>query len=65
MRVVFGRVMKIQDYQAMLRAIDEALEVCDQSSGFMEQIHREICSELRTARDRLLGLIRAAELKAT
>ena len=49
--------MKTQDYKAILRAIEEAIEVCDQSSGFMDQVHREMCEELRTIRGRLRGLI--------
>jgi hypothetical protein len=49
--------MKIQDYKAMLRAVEQALEVCDQSTGFMDEIHRKICEDLRDARARLLRLV--------
>lgn len=49
--------MKTQDYQAILRAIEQALEVCDQSSGFMDQVHRDMCEELRSIRGRLRHLI--------
>ena len=53
--------MNIQDYKAILRAVEQALEVCDQSSGFMEQVHREMCDELRTIRGRLRRMISAKE----
>ena len=46
----------------MLRAIEQALEVCDRQSGFMDEIHREICQRLREARARLLRLIGTTEL---
>lgn len=49
--------MKIEDYQKMLRSVEQALEVCDQSTGFMDEIHRKICEDLRTARARLIGLV--------
>lgn len=49
--------MKIQDYKAMLRAVEQALEVCDQSSGFMDEVHRKICQDLRETRARLLRLL--------
>jgi hypothetical protein len=52
--------MNIEQYQAMLRAVEKALEVCDESPGFMEQAHRDICSDLRVARERLLHLIRGS-----
>jgi hypothetical protein len=53
--------MKTKDYQAILRAVEQAIEVCDQSSGFMDQIHREMCEELRTIRGRLRHIISAQE----
>ena len=49
--------MKIEQYKAMLRAVEKALEVCDESTGFMEAAHRDICGDLRMARERLLHLI--------
>lgn len=49
--------MKIQDYKTMLRAVEQALEVCDQSSGFMDEVHRKICQDLRETRARLLRLL--------
>lgn len=49
--------MKTQDYKAILRAIENAIEICDQSSGFMDQVHREMCEELRLIRGRLRQLI--------
>lgn len=54
---VFCRAMKMQDYRTMLRAVEQALEVCDQSSGFMDEIHRKICEDLRETRARLLRLL--------
>jgi hypothetical protein len=53
--------MKTQDYKAILRAIEQAIEVCDQSSGFMDQVHREMCEELRIIRGRLRALIGSQE----
>jgi len=57
--------MKIQDYQAILRAIEQAIEVCDQSSGFMDQVQLEMCEELRMLRGRLTRLIGAQESSST
>jgi hypothetical protein len=48
--------MKKQDYKAILRALDQAIEICDQSSGFMDETHHKICEELRAVRGRLLSL---------
>jgi hypothetical protein len=53
--------MKTQDYKEILRAIEEAIEVCDQSTGFMDQVHRDMCEELRTIRSRLHRLINTQE----
>ncbi len=53
--------MKTKDYVAMLGAVEQAIEICDQSSDFMDQVHREICAELRATRARLLRLIKLAE----
>ena len=49
--------MKTQDYQAMLRAVDQALDVCDRSTGFMDEVHRKICQDLRETRARLIQLL--------
>lgn len=49
--------MKTKDYRAILQAIEKALEVCDQSSEFMDDMHLDICRELRATRARLLRLI--------
>lgn len=57
--------MRKQDYKAILRSIEQAIEVCDQSSGFMDQIHLEMCEELRTLRSRLSRLISAEEGTST
>jgi hypothetical protein len=51
--------MEIQDYKKMLGAVEQALEVCDQSTGFMDEIHRKICEDLRDAHTRLIRLISA------
>lgn len=48
--------MNTHDYKTMLRAVEQALEVCDRS-GFMDETQREICQNLRETRDRLLDLI--------
>jgi hypothetical protein len=48
--------MKSQDYQTMLRAVEQALEVCNQSSGFVDEVHRKICEDLRETRERLIRL---------
>ena len=48
--------MKIQDYKAILRALEQAIEICDQSTGLMDQFHLKICAELRATRARLLLL---------
>jgi hypothetical protein len=64
MPLVFRDAMKTQDYKAILRAIEQAIEVCDQSSGFMDQVHREMCEELRTIRVRLSHLISGQEGRA-
>ena len=52
--------MKTNDYIAMLRAVESALEICSKSTGFMDAVHRKICEELHDARDRLLTLINSA-----
>ena len=49
--------MKIKDYEAILSAVERALAVCQQSTGFMDQMHREICENLQTTRDLLLRII--------
>lgn len=59
-RVVYRAAMKTTDYQAILRSVEQAIEVCDQSSGFMDQVHREMCEELRAIRGKLHVLLRAA-----
>jgi hypothetical protein len=49
--------MKIEDYKTMLRAVEQALKICDQSVGFMDEAHRKICEDLRDAHTRLLLVI--------
>jgi hypothetical protein len=56
--------MKVTDYKAMLRAVENALEICRGSSGFMDEMHRKICEDLRDARERLRRLIEGPELKS-
>lgn len=51
--------MKPTDYKAILAAVEKALVICDESSGFMDAIHRKICQDLRDARTQLLRLIEA------
>jgi hypothetical protein len=57
--------MKMSDYKAILRALEQAIEICDQSSGFMDETHREICEELRATRARLLRLSGASGPEST
>jgi hypothetical protein len=52
--------MKTKDYKVMLRAVEQALEICDNSTGFMEKIHQDICEGLRATRARLLQLTQAS-----
>ena len=49
--------MKTKDYTTILRAVEQALEVCDQSSGFMDEVHLKICQDLRETRARLIRLL--------
>lgn len=58
-------LMKIQDYKTMLQAVEQALEVCHKSSGFMDRIHQDICENLSVTRDRLLQIIRTAGPETT
>jgi hypothetical protein len=49
--------MKIDDYRSILRAVEQALRICDESAGSMDKTHQDICAELRTTRARLHQLI--------
>jgi hypothetical protein len=49
--------MKAKDYTTILRAIEQALEVCDNSTGFMDEMHLKICQELRETRARLIRIM--------
>ena len=49
--------MKIDDYRSMLRAVEKAIEICDESPGVMDEAHLDICRELRITRTRLRRLI--------
>lgn len=49
--------MKQNDYKSLLKAVEHALEICDQSSGFMDAVHQKICDDLREARQMLLKAI--------
>ena len=49
--------MKKQDCEAMLRSIEQAIAVCDQSPGLLDDFHLEICKELRATKRRLLAFI--------
>jgi hypothetical protein len=48
------RPVKAIEYKSMLNAVEKALQICDDSSGFMDEVHRKICEELRVVRARLL-----------
>ena len=50
-------VMNIEQYKTMLGAVEQALKVCDKSVGYLDEIQREICQNLRVVHARLLGLI--------
>jgi hypothetical protein len=54
-------LMKIEDYQSILRAVEQAIKVCDESSGVMDRIHQDICAELRATRARLRQLVGQTE----
>lgn len=54
-------IMKKEDYQMMLIAVNRALEVCEQSSGFMDQVHREICENLKETKLLLLRVMNLPE----
>ena len=49
----------------MLRSVEQAIQVCDESEGLMDKIHLEICRELRETRARLKRLISQLELEGT
>jgi hypothetical protein len=49
--------MKKQDCEAILRSIEQAIAICDQSPGVMDDFHRQICRELRATKLRLLSFI--------
>ena len=51
--------MSNNDYRAVLDALDRALAVYENSTGFIDRVHREICDNLRGARLRVLQLIEA------
>lgn len=57
--------MKIEDYRSILRAVEQAISICDQSSGVMDRIHQDICEELRATRARLRLLMGQAERENT
>jgi hypothetical protein len=57
--------MKIDDYRSILRAVEQAIEICDQSSGVMDRIHQDICAELRATRTRLRLLMGQTEREST
>lgn len=54
------RLVKKTDYKAMLRSVENALEICRESSGFMDEVHRKICEDLRAAHTRLQELMGGA-----
>ena len=58
---VFRRIMNIEDYRAILRAVDQALKICEQPVGFADEIQGEICEDLRETRATVLRLIGATK----
>ena len=54
--------MRTEDYQAMLDAVERALQICRESLGKMDEAHRKICDDLRDARDRLRALLQLPPL---
>ena len=57
--------MKTQDYKAILRALEQAIEICDRASGFMDEAQCEICAELRATHGRLVHLVRTVDDETT
>ena len=57
--------MKLEDCKSMLRSVEHAIQVCDESSGVMDKIHLEICRELRETRQRLKRLMAQMEREGT
>jgi hypothetical protein len=51
--------MKIEDYETMLLAVSQALELCEESDTFSDQSQRELCHELRLVQQRLMELVTA------
>jgi hypothetical protein len=49
--------MKIDDYRSILRAVEQAIQICDDSAKSMDKTHQDICAELRITRARLHQLI--------
>lgn len=49
--------MKIDDYRSILRAVEQAIQICDESAKSMDKTHQDICAELRITRARLHQLI--------
>lgn len=50
----------MRDYKSMLRSVEQALEICEKSAGFMDEVHRKICEDLQDARNRLRRLLHAS-----
>jgi len=49
--------MKIEEYRSILRAVEQAIQICDDSAKSMDKTHQDICAELRITRARLHQLI--------
>ena len=49
--------MKIDDYRSILRAVEQAIQICDESAKSMDKTHQDICAELRITRARLHQMI--------
>ena len=59
------RLMKTDDYRAILHAVEQAIVICDQSTGMVDRIHQDICEELRATRARLRLLMGQVERENT
>jgi recombinational DNA repair protein RecR len=49
--------MKKENYKLMLRSVEQAVKVCDESHGFMDAEQRAICESLKRARELLIRMV--------
>lgn len=45
--------MAPKDYKAILSAVEQAIAICDSYGGFMDDVRRKICEDLRRVRAEL------------